>query len=118
MCKVGLIILGIIQIFTAISVLTTTTEKETFGLRMLIKEQSIFRYLLTSLWLTVSIIYFIGAFNWEYFKAASLMAIVNIILEIISYWVGFIKNRKLKVYAPLATLVMCIPLILIIVGSL
>ncbi len=50
---------------------------------------------------------------------ATILGIVNIILEIISYWAGFNKNKNMvKYYPPLATIVMTIPLILIVLNLL
>jgi len=117
--KIGLIILAIIQVITSIALFSSSKKDEMFGMKMLTKELSIFRYILSSLWISVSVIYILGAWNTEYFKAATILGIVNIVLEIISYWAGFKKNKNmLKYYPPLSTIVMAIPLILIVINLL
>lgn len=117
--NIGLIILGIIQIITAIMFLTATKKDEILGLKVLTKDLSVYRYLLSSLWISVSLIYLLGAFNTAYFIGATTLGIVNIILEIISYWAGFSKNKNLpKWYPPFGTIVMSIPLILMVLNLL
>ena len=113
--EIGLIILAIIQIFTGINIFISKKEK-ILGMKMLTDELSIFRYLLSSLWISVSVIYVLGALNTAYFMGATILGIVNIILEIISYWAGFSKNRNMIKYYP--TIVMSIPLILMVVNLL
>ena len=62
-------------------------------------------------------IYILGALNTAYFMGATTLGIVNIILEVISYWAGFSKNRNMiKYYPPIATIVMAIPLVLMILN--
>lgn len=115
--KIGLIILAVIQIATAITIFFSSKQDEMFGMKMLTKELSIFRYLLSSLWISVSVIYVLGALNTAYFMGATTLGIVNIILEVISYWAGFSKNRNMiKYYPPIATIVMSIPLVLMILN--
>jgi len=115
--EIGLIILAFIQIFTGLSMFFSSREDEILGIKTLGKELSLFRYLLSSLWISVSVIYVLGAFNTTYFMGASVLGIVNIILEIISYWAGFSKNRNMpKWYPPVASLLMATPLILIILN--
>ena len=116
--EIGLIILAVIQIFTGINIFISKKEK-ILGIKMLTDELSIFRYLLSSLWISVSVIYVLGIFNTEYFIGATILGIVNIVLEIISYWAGFSKNKNLpKWYAPVGTIVMGTPLILMILNLL
>jgi hypothetical protein len=117
--KIGLIIIAVIQIATAITLFSSSKQDEMFGMKMLTKELSIFRYLLSSLWISVSVIYVLGALNSAYFMGATTLGIVNIVLEIISYWAGFSKNRNMiKYYPPISTIVMAIPLILIVLNLL
>lgn len=113
--KIGLIILAVIQIATSITIFFSSKQDEMFGMKMLTKELSIFRYLLSSLWISVSVIYILGAVNPVYFMGETTLGIVNIVLEIISYWAGFGENRNMnKYYSYFSTIVMAIPLILIV----
>lgn len=115
--EIGLIILALIQSFTGISMFFSSKKDEVLGIKTLARELSIFRYLLSSLWISVSVIYMLGVLNSEYFMGATVLGVVNISLEIISYWAGFSKNRNMpKWYPPIATVVMMIPLILIILN--
>lgn len=117
--NIGLITLSIIQIITAIMFLASSKKDEILGMKVLTKELSVYRYLLSSLWISVSLIYLLGAFNTAYFIGATTLGIVNIILEIISYWAGFSKNKNLpKWYPPVGTIVMSIPLILMVLNLL
>lgn len=114
--KIGLIILAIIQIITSISIFSSSKKDEILGIKMLTKELSIYRYLLSSLWLSVSVIYVFGVFNTVYFNGAITLGIVNIVLEILSYWAGFSKNKNIpKWYPPVGTIVMTIPLVLMVI---
>ncbi len=113
--KIGLIFLATIQIITGISMFFSNKKVEMLGIKTLAGEQSIFRYLLSSLWISVSVIYVLGALNTIYFMGAAVLGIVNISLEIVSYWIGFSKNRNIpKWYPPVGTMVMGIPLVLIV----
>lgn len=113
--KIGLIILAAIQIYTSISMLFSSRKDEILGIKTLSEDMSIFGYLLSSLWLSVSVIYVLGILNPAYLMGAVVLGIVNITLEIVCYWGGFSKNRKIpKWYPPVGTIVMGIPLILII----
>lgn len=116
MGKIGLGILALIQIFTGLSMFFSAKEEKLLGIRTLSKELSIYRYCLTSLWFSVSIIYILGIFNIEYYLAAVTLGIINITFEILSYW-GNLKNKGLPKWYPLAgTLVMVIPLLFLILS--
>jgi hypothetical protein len=67
------------------------------------------------LWISVSVIYILGVFNSAYFMGAAVLGVVNTTLEIICYWAGFSKNKKIpKWYPPVGSMVMGIPLILLV----
>ena len=117
--KIGLAILASIQIYTSISMFFSSRKDEILGIKTLSEDMSIFRYLLSSLWISISVLYILGVFSSTYFIGASVVGIVNITLEIICYWVGFSKNRKIpKWYPPVGTIVMAIPLVLIVLNLL
>lgn len=85
---ISLIILSIIQISTAISAVATSWT-ELIGLKTLNGDFAVYKYVISSLYFSVGVLYLIGAINLEYRKAALLIACVDVILEIISFWVGF-----------------------------
>lgn len=115
MGKLALGILAGIQIFTGLSMFFSSKQDEIIGIKMLTKELSIFRYLLSSLWISVSVIYVLGVFDKAFFMGATILGIVNIVLEIISYWAGFGKMRNLPKWYPwVGTIVMSIPLVLMV----
>lgn len=72
--RIGLVVLAIIQICTAISAFTLTKKDEMYGMKLLIKEYSIYRYLLTNLWISVSVIYLLGAFSSAYYGGATILS--------------------------------------------
>lgn len=94
MISYGLLLLGVIQIFTAFSTFFSYTKDEIFGIRTLKDDMAVHRYMLTSLWISVGVIYLLGAFYNTFTVTALLLGIINITLEIIGYWFGFKHNRK------------------------
>jgi hypothetical protein len=92
---ITLLILGIIQLLTALAMFFSYKQKGNsfYGVNApdvenLNEKQSIFRYMLSGLWLAVSMIYFVGAFNQNFTSAACLLAVMNTSLEVIGYWLG------------------------------
>jgi hypothetical protein len=92
---IALLILGVIQLFTAIAMFFSYTQPvNTFygisapHVENLNRNQSIFRYMLTALWFSVSVIYFVGATNAKFTSAACLLAVLNTVLEVVGYWAG------------------------------
>lgn len=104
--SVGLLILAIIQLITAVIILFWPMQSEAFGIKALVNENSIYRYLLASLWGSVTIIYFLGSFNDNYTETALLLGLINVVFEIISYWFGLRINTKTKTFPYWGTLVM------------
>lgn len=88
MGQFGLLLLGIIQLGTGISMFFSVGKKHIFGIATLPKQYSTYRYMLTSLWISVSFMYFIGAINPVFTMGASLLAIINVLLEIGGYWLS------------------------------
>lgn len=116
--KIELTLLAIIQVVTLLTILFSKNEKELFNIKMLPKELSIFRYLLASLWMSVSIIYILGVIKYDYFNVAKTLALINISLEIISYWCGYFKNRQIKkLHIISGTILMMIPFCLILLDK-
>jgi ABC-type phosphate/phosphonate transport system permease subunit len=106
MISFGLLLLGIIQIFTGTSMFYSTSKDEILGVKTLKGDLSIHRYMLTSLWISVGIIYLIGAFNKNVAITASLLGTLNVIFEIIGYWFGFRFNKKFWWYPYAGTMLM------------
>lgn len=112
MIHLGLVFIGAIQIFTAISTLFSNKTGSILGIPTLRGDFALYRHMLTALWLSVGIIYLVGAFNSRVIFGASLLAILNSIFEIVGYW-----NSKLPLwYKNLATFGMLLPIIFITVG--
>jgi polyferredoxin len=89
----GLLILGLIQLSTAITMFLSVNQTHIFGIVTLPRNFSIYRYMLTALWMSVSIVYFAGAFSPVFTKGASLLAVINVLLEIIGYWMSNLPRR-------------------------
>ncbi|TSI03940.1 hypothetical protein [Lysinibacillus sp. BW-2-10] len=94
-----LLLLGLIQFLTAFAMFFSYQQKGNsfYGVKApnvenLNEKQSIFRYMLSGLWLSVSIIYFVGAFNPNFTSAACLLAVMNTSLELVGYWLGRIPR--------------------------
>ena len=112
MIQIGLVLIGAIQIFTAISTLFSYKTRSILGIPTLRDDYSLYRYMLTALWLSVGIVYLVGASNSRVIFGAALLAIFNSIFEIVGYW-----NSKLPLwYKNLATFGMLLPIIFITVG--
>ncbi|MGL5641509.1 MAG: hypothetical protein ACRDDM_04530 [Paraclostridium sp.] len=106
MISFGLLLLGVTQIVTGISMFISSYKEDIFGIKTLKGDLSIYRYMLTSLWISVGIIYLIGAFSKNFALAASLLGILNVIFEVIGYWAGFRNNKKLWWYPYIGTIFM------------
>ncbi|MHC1683383.1 MAG: hypothetical protein AB6733_10585 [Clostridiaceae bacterium] len=115
MISLGLFILGIIQIVTGISMFLSAYKDEMFGVKTLKGSLSLYRYMLTSLWISVGIIYLAGAFINIFTIAALSLGVMNVVFEIIGYWTGFMGNKKYWWYPYAGTLVMGIPGVLCII---
>ncbi|GEN32698.1 hypothetical protein [Aneurinibacillus danicus] len=100
MINIGLLLLGFIQLFTAI--ITFMNKSSLFGIAPLPKELSHYRYMLTSLWISVGIIFIMGSWNSVIAPGAALLAVINVILEVVFYW----KSDFPKWYTILGTIVM------------
>jgi len=89
-----LIIVGLIQLITSFLMFFSNrqTGNSIYGVNTHIENlnsnQSIFRYMLCALWFSVSVVYFVGAFNSKFTSGASLLAALNMTLEVIGYWAG------------------------------
>lgn len=106
MISFGLLLLGAIQIFTGISMFFSSYKDEILGVKTLKGDLSIHKYMLTSLWISVGIIYLIGAFNKSFAVPASLLGVLNATFEIIGYWAGLKNNKKFWWYPYVATALM------------
>lgn len=93
-----LIIVGVIQLTTAILVFFSNRQTGTtiYGIHTQIEnlnnKQSIFRYMLCALWTSVGVVYFVGAFDSKFTSCACLLAALNLTLEVIGYWAGHAPN--------------------------
>jgi hypothetical protein len=83
-----LLILGIMQIFTAVLMLISSLVPEFAGIRTLGSDLSLYRYLFFSLYLCIAILFLVGAVNKDCRKAALLIACIDLPLELISAWAG------------------------------
>jgi hypothetical protein len=106
MISFGLLLLGLIQIVTGISSFFSSSKDEIFGVKTLKADLSVHRYMLTSLWISVGIIYLLGAFNRSFTLTASLLGVLNVAFEIIGYWAGFRNNKKFWWYPYAGTFLM------------
>ncbi len=100
----GLLFLGIIQIGTGL--LIFSKKNDFFGVAALPSSLSHYRYMLTSLWVSVGFVYAVGAFANVIEPGAVLLAIVNVILEVAGYWMAARSGIMPKSYAALSTLIM------------
>lgn len=115
MISIGLILLALIQLTTALTILIKPSQSESFGIAPLNHQQRIYRYLLGSLWLSVTCIYVLGTFESEFRKGALILGIMNVFLEVLSYWIGFRDNRKTKSFPIWGTMAMGIPGIICVI---
>ncbi|MCY0901604.1 MAG: hypothetical protein OWU32_05375 [Firmicutes bacterium] len=98
----GLLLLGLVQATTAITVLMSVKKPSMWGIATLPESLSIYRYMLTALWLSVASLYVMGAFDVAFYAGATWLAIINVGLEIVGYW----KGRLPGWYQWLGTVVM------------
>lgn len=110
--SIGLLLLGIIQLGTCITMLFFPKYADQFGIPALTGKLSIYRYMLSSLWLSVAIVYFLGAFNPAFTLLASILGVLNAAGEIAGYWKGFRNNKETKHFPVYGSLCMGIPAVL------
>lgn len=84
-----LFILGIIQIGTAIFFMLPNNIVEAFGFKTVSLELSVYQYVVCSLYLSLGILFLMGAYMTEVRFSALIIACIDIPLEVVSYWAGF-----------------------------
>lgn len=100
----GLLLLGTIQIGTALMIYVSVYKAAFFEIAALPASLSHYRYMLTALWLSVGAVYVVGAFNRDIAPGAVLLGAVNTTLEIIGYWMGVRAGLMPAWYAVISTL--------------
>ncbi len=100
----GLLLLGIIQIVTAIMIFASVRRPTLAGIATLPYVLSNYRYMLTALWLSVGITFVSGAFHEAIAPGAVLLGVVNVVLEIVGYWTAVLEKLLPRWYAALSTL--------------
>lgn len=106
MISSGLLLLGVIQTGTGLTALFSYKKDEMFGVKTLKGDLAVHRYMLVSLWLSVGILYLLGAFYQTFTLAALVLGIINVLFEIIGYWLGFKNNKRYWWYPYAGTAVM------------
>lgn len=84
-----LIILGIIQIGTAIFFMLPDFIVEPLGFKTVGLELSVYRYVVCTLYLSVGVLYIMGALVVQIRFYTLVIACIDIPLELLSYWAGF-----------------------------
>ncbi len=102
----GLLLLGIVQIGTALLVFTSVYTPTLSEIGALPYALSHYRYMLTALWISVGSVYVIGAFRRVIAPGAVLLGLFNATLEILGYWIGVRESLIPIWYAALSTLTM------------
>jgi hypothetical protein len=84
-----LIILGIIQIGTAVFFMLPDFIVEAVGFKTVKLELSVYQYVICSLYFSLGVLYILGAFIAEIRFSALVIVCIDIPLEVLSYWAGF-----------------------------
>jgi hypothetical protein len=84
-----LMLLGVIQVGTAIFFMLPDFMIETFGFKTVGLELSVYQYVVCSLYFSLGVLYIMGALIEEIRFSALVIVCIDIPLEILSYWVGF-----------------------------
>lgn len=98
----GLFWLGFVQIGNGMIMLFAANRLPFFGPYTLPERMSIYRYMLSALWVSVGTVYLVGSWNASITAGATLLAVINVFLEIVAY----VKSGLPKVYVLVAVIVM------------
>lgn len=84
-----LLILGLIQVGTAIFFMLPDFIVEAFGFKTVSMDLSVYLYVVCALYFSLGVLYIMGAIMTKIRLSALVIACINIPLEVVSYWVGF-----------------------------
>jgi hypothetical protein len=91
--RIELLFLGFVQVSTAIAFVLSTLFPDLFFslfyVKVLDNDLAVYRYVISALYFSLGALFLTGAFVKRYVKIASLIAVIDFSLEIISYWFGF-----------------------------
>lgn len=84
-----LVILGVIQLGTAIFFMLPNFIVEAIGFKTVPRELSVYLYVVCSLYFSIGVLYIIGAVKTEVKFSALVIVCIDIPLEVLSYFAGF-----------------------------